>query len=285
MTLGQRLRQARQEKGLSQTQVAGSHMTRNMLSQLENDLAYPSVQTLLYLADTLGVRAGWLLGEEQGQRQDRLEEIRRSYENGAYESCVRRLLELPGEQTEEEGLLLCRSALACAKESCDRGSAEEAERFLQYASQIQCIYVGPWERMQLQVLRCRCAFLRGKADPEQMERLQNQMDQLEPCSAAELLWVQYDLLTGQAEQAQRRLDCVRLSGSRQKAEALLLRGWLLTEQKQFDRALDVLHQAERSELPGKQERLRLYRLLELCYKQREDYRMAYRYASLRLDEN
>ena len=37
MTLGQKLRQTRLSKGLSQSQVAGGCVTRNMLSQIEND--------------------------------------------------------------------------------------------------------------------------------------------------------------------------------------------------------------------------------------------------------
>ena len=39
MTLGQKLRQTRLSKGLSQSQVAGDCVTRNMLSQIENDQA------------------------------------------------------------------------------------------------------------------------------------------------------------------------------------------------------------------------------------------------------
>ena len=46
MTLGQKLRQTRLSKGLSQSQVAGGCVTRNMLSQIENDQASPSMRTL-----------------------------------------------------------------------------------------------------------------------------------------------------------------------------------------------------------------------------------------------
>ena len=45
MTLGQKLRQTRLSKGLSQSQVAGGCVTRNMLSQIENDQASPSMRT------------------------------------------------------------------------------------------------------------------------------------------------------------------------------------------------------------------------------------------------
>ena len=55
MTLGQKLKKARLDRGLTQAQVVGDRITRNMLSQLENDLASPSVGTLEYLASVLGV--------------------------------------------------------------------------------------------------------------------------------------------------------------------------------------------------------------------------------------
>ena len=39
-----------------------------MLSQIENDLAVPSMKTLEYLAATLGVSVSWLLADEAAER-------------------------------------------------------------------------------------------------------------------------------------------------------------------------------------------------------------------------
>ena len=46
MTIGEKIRLARQEAGLSQRQLCGQQVTRNMLSQIENGSARPSVDTL-----------------------------------------------------------------------------------------------------------------------------------------------------------------------------------------------------------------------------------------------
>ena len=46
MTLGEKIRQVRLERGLTQEQLAGDRITRNQLSQIENDLAQPSMRTL-----------------------------------------------------------------------------------------------------------------------------------------------------------------------------------------------------------------------------------------------
>mgnify|MGYP002509001940 CR=1 FL=1 len=61
MTLGQKLRQAREEAGLSQRQPAGTEMTRDMLSQLEHDTARPSMRSLCYLAGRLGKSVSYFL--------------------------------------------------------------------------------------------------------------------------------------------------------------------------------------------------------------------------------
>ena len=63
MTMGQRILRARQEAGLSQRQLAGEVMTRNMLSALEHDGANPSVATLRYLSEKLGKPVSYFLGE------------------------------------------------------------------------------------------------------------------------------------------------------------------------------------------------------------------------------
>ena len=61
MTMGERLRRAREEAGLSQRQVCGDQITRNQLSQLEHDRVGPSVETLRYLAGQLGRPVSYFL--------------------------------------------------------------------------------------------------------------------------------------------------------------------------------------------------------------------------------
>ncbi|MBQ7817603.1 MAG: helix-turn-helix domain-containing protein [Oscillospiraceae bacterium] len=64
MELGQLLKQARLEAGLSQRQLCGDQITRNMLSQIENGSAKPSMETLRYLAGRLGKPISFFLEED-----------------------------------------------------------------------------------------------------------------------------------------------------------------------------------------------------------------------------
>ena len=51
--LGIRIKEARIAKKMTQSQVVGDFITRNMLSQIENGIAMPSINTLEYLAEVL----------------------------------------------------------------------------------------------------------------------------------------------------------------------------------------------------------------------------------------
>ncbi len=75
MQIGQLLRQARLEKGLSQRQLCGDFVTRNMLSQIENGSAKPSMETLRYLAGQLGKPMGYFLGEESVSSNQEVERL------------------------------------------------------------------------------------------------------------------------------------------------------------------------------------------------------------------
>jgi len=63
--LGRRIREARLAKKLTQAEVVGDFITRNMLSQIESGTALPSVKTLQYLSKVLEVPMAQLMPEEE----------------------------------------------------------------------------------------------------------------------------------------------------------------------------------------------------------------------------
>lgn len=64
MELAQKLKQARLDAGLSQKTLCGDRITRNMLSQIENGSARPSMDTLRYLAGQLGKPLSYFLEDD-----------------------------------------------------------------------------------------------------------------------------------------------------------------------------------------------------------------------------
>ena len=64
MELSRKLKQARLDAGLSQKALCGDRITRNMLSQIENGSARPSLDTLRYLAGQLGKPLSYFLEDD-----------------------------------------------------------------------------------------------------------------------------------------------------------------------------------------------------------------------------
>ncbi len=64
--LGRRLKAARLAKKMTQSDVVGNFITRNMLSQIESGSATPSMKTLEYLAGVLEIPMERLLADQGG---------------------------------------------------------------------------------------------------------------------------------------------------------------------------------------------------------------------------
>jgi transcriptional regulator with XRE-family HTH domain len=90
MHLGEKIRQARLEAGLSQRQLCGDMITRNMLSQIENGSANPSMATLRYLSEQLGKSVGYFLQEDAvlSPNPELLQEARKAYGERKYAAVL-----------------------------------------------------------------------------------------------------------------------------------------------------------------------------------------------------
>src|SRR5574340_235100 len=64
MALGARIRELRQARGLTQSQLGGPELSKSFISLLEKDRTRPSVDTLALIAQRLNTSVGSLLGQE-----------------------------------------------------------------------------------------------------------------------------------------------------------------------------------------------------------------------------
>lgn len=89
LTIGDKVKQMRKAKGLTQTDLAGEHMTKSMLSQIENGRALPSMNTLQFLAGRLGTDAGYFLeGEHEAELGPLVRKIEQQYKAKQYKEIV-----------------------------------------------------------------------------------------------------------------------------------------------------------------------------------------------------
>ena len=73
MALGERIKERRIACGLTQAELAGDTLTRNMISELESGKVSPSLKTLLYLSEKLKTSPRYFLDPKYTQEQERTE--------------------------------------------------------------------------------------------------------------------------------------------------------------------------------------------------------------------
>lgn len=137
MNIGEKIRDLRVSKLMTQSELAGTRITRNMLSCIENGTAQPSLPTLLYIAGRLNVPAGFLLAEEGDERVYRkmnsLANIKRAYTAGDWQGCRSLCLSACPEPDDEINLLLAECDAEIAVQEFERGRLRFSCRFFDEA--------------------------------------------------------------------------------------------------------------------------------------------------------
>lgn len=254
MGIGQRLKQARLEKGLSQRQLCGDTITRNMLSLIENGSAKPSMDTLQYLAARLDKPIGYFL-EASATGMDR---ARQAYREGAYRQTLE-LLKDSRPLSEEGKLLSVLAMLALAKEAVTQGQLPFARELLEQAEQAgkTCLYYTP-ELERKRLLLCCRVYEDGKPFAEQLPDLTEEL-----------------LVRAKFARPEERLQMLAAAGGE---AAVLLRGQTYLELMRYPEAAECFHAVE-AVFPQQ-----TAQGLEVCYREQKDFEKAYFYACKYRDE-
>ena len=252
MELGQRLKQARLEAGLSQRQLCGEVITRNMLSQIENGAAKPSMDTLRYLASQLGKPMGYFLEEQAvtSPNQQIMAAAREAFSKG--EPVLEHLAgySAPDSVFDAEYHLLCAlSKETMAKHAIVQGRNQYALTLLAQAAEhgeATPYYTPAQRRANL--------LLQFSADPEKVPAFS--------LTQTEILLLAKAHPSRQAE----ILDAVPLDDPKWH----LARADCWFTQGNYAKALIHYENATPSH--------RVYRQLEICCRELEDFKSAYYYA-------
>ena len=237
MTMGQRILQARLAAGMSQRELAGEEITRNMLSSLEHDAAAPSIATLRYLARRLGRPVSYFFGEDASS------EGVAAFEAGDWRGSLERMTR--GERRWLEPLALLREA----EQAVSNGRTPYARELLERLEGMSSPLYGPELRRKAALLRCRCGV--STDVPEDSALL---------------------IKAERALAEQRWADARRYLLARDHRDArwhhLMAECCFFSED--YAAAKDHYHRCE--------EAFDVRHRLEVCYRELEDFRMAYFYA-------
>ncbi len=284
MTLGQRIRSARVERGMTQKQLVGDHITRNMLSKIENDSATPSVRTLEYLAHRLELPVSYFIADSRysdGSSPDGLDEMRKAYKEGRYTDCIQLLEKSREVGTTDEGYLLrARSDLGAAHEALEEGNVALAKEYADSADYYnkQGIYYSAAVDAEMSLILAECAL---KLDISEFEYNAKEYEQavraISFSDRYKLDKSEYLIRQNETELAHKLLDEVKTSDDIMNTRKLYLTGLCLMTEGNFSDAIEPLKKAEELN-----ESTAIDAALEKCYMELDDYKMAYFYASKQL---
>ncbi len=92
MTLGEKIKKARISLSMTQSELVGDKITRNMLSAIESNKANPSMDTLSFLAERLDLPLSYLLTDDDDPdfhiKKELLPELKKAINDGKYNMCV-----------------------------------------------------------------------------------------------------------------------------------------------------------------------------------------------------
>ena len=259
MELGQRLKQARLEAGLSQRQLCGEEITRNMLSQIENGSARPSMDTLRYLAARLGKPMGYFLEEQAvtSPNQQVMEKARKVSPAEALE--ILKDYQAPDATFDHERWLL--EALCCLS----LGESAVADARTGYAAALleQAAAAGKRTPYYTEDLERRRLLLCHKAKAVPAKSLVAVLPDL---SSELILRATAALEGGDPAKCGKILDAIE----HPTREWHFLRGQAYLAQNEYAAAAEQFLKAGENNA--------VYKNLELCYRELEDYKKAYEYA-------
>lgn len=260
MELGEKLKAARLEAGLSQRQLCGDVITRNMLSQIENGSAKPSYATLQALCARLGKPVSYFWAEAPSENLQLLHTAQAQPPQAA-------LLTLQGYLSPDPLLdtwyqaLKCQVLLALVQQAIDEEKTGYAAALLQQAEPI----LPPEQQRQYLLLQYA---LQPEAAPQLVKALPDN-------TSEQLLRAEAALRSENPQKCIAFLDCC----DRQPEAWHFLRAEALMALHRYEEAISILLPLEETRPAA------VFPRLELCYKELGNFEKAYFYAAKQLRAN
>ena len=137
MNIGEKIKKIRTTKLMTQSELVGGKITRNMLSRIENGAANPSIDTVYYIAERLKVSPGYLLADENDEmifkKHSDIVGIKRAFMNEDYRICRDMCMNSESRDDYEVQMLLCECKLAIGIEEFNDGHLRESCEYLDQA--------------------------------------------------------------------------------------------------------------------------------------------------------
>ncbi len=271
-SIGQKLREARKRAGLTQAEVAGEHITRNMLCRIENGSAMPSRATLAFLAERLDLPVTYLTDDSASlidcQKAKHLPLLKDELSKGHYKECLRLLRKHFTETDDELAFIAAICCLEVAKKALHTGNMDTVEKTAREALAFSEKTVYPTFHIEA-AARLLAATAANIQSPRFAILETDYPRFLNDAAMTDLFYY----LTDNEEFCHQPLYKEHLSAHKALGN------------RDYRRALPLLQELENRRVEEGMGALLLFRIytdLEQCYRETSDFEAAYRYAGKRI---
>ena len=285
MTIGEKIKKLRTDKLMSQTELAGGEITRNMLSQIEHGSATPSLGTVNYIASRLNVSPGFLLADEDDERlylkHNEMNNIKKAYSAKNFALCYDMCKNCEWSD-DELMLILAKCSLYVGVEAFAKGELHRAVEILDEALDCcgETIYdtdiISREARSYFEYMELISPTLASNNfDQSELERIMILSDDFSIyseliCEAEQNTWSEVLYLDERKKQL-----------TEDSSYLLHVEARLEMDNGEYQKALELLHEllyGEHYELPEPMMYF-VFCDLEICCKETDDFKGAYEHST------
>lgn len=272
MTFGEKIKSERKKRGMTQSQLAGNTVTRNMISLIEKDLANPSLDTLRALAMKLEVPLSYLVSDAEDTffylKQEAFDGIKEAYAAKSYAVTVSRIEKL--KKTDDElSFILADCHLELGKKALTNGSLVSCTKYLNSALEYADATCYDTEK-----IKALSKMYLAVAENIQSPLLEFDIPLYEASISDSYDLNFFNYLTLNFDYSYtKEVYSKHLTAKR------------LIKDKNYAAAIEIMTNIEMTRRSGEYNSFVIFGIysdLELCYKQLYDFENAYKYASKRL---
>ena len=270
--LGQKIKALRKEKRMTQSELVGKRITRNMLSSIESGTANPSLETLEYIAERLDTSIAHLISDETYdlplEKKEKIDSIYRAFIGRNYKACIRIINTLPSID-DELSFILASATLELGNKNVSDGSLNTAIKNLESS-----IEYAKKTRLDTSAIKARAEMLLAIAKNVQSPLLEFNSSNYRSGINATCDFDLYKYITLDLDY-EFSSEALKLHSEAKKH---------IKERRYLDAANLLLKAADKIKEEGYNAYIifNIYTDLEYCYKQLYDYEKAYLYSTKRI---